>query len=490
MQCTSVSSLKTMTKNLLQVLISTLLIGLFGICNHAMAAVRPNIVFVLMDDMEVAPVNYMNWTKTLVRDQGTEFEHAYFAVPLCAPSRASILTGKYPQNTHVFTNRGHPDFYANSGDVSTIAVWLKRVGYRTSLIGKYMNNYPSPVSNTYIPPGWDNWQVRYAGTPYDGQYNYKMNENGALTSYGSSASEYSTDVYRNKAVAFVNDALARGTPFFLYLGLHAPHSPFVPAPRHAALFPSVQAPRPASFNEADVSDKPSYVRNRPLLTPTQIATLDSSYRNRVRMLQSADEAVKAIIDTLSAAGQYQNTYILFASDNGWIAGPHRFTGTKGAPYEEVLRMPFFLRGPGVPAGLALQHLVGDIDIAPTIAALAGAPIPADVDGRSLASLLAAGRPAPAEWRQSYLALFRTTSSAPGIPAWNGLRTAQHTYVEYPATAELELYDNLADPSQLLNVAKTTRRPFLRWLADQTAALSRCSATTCRTLEDSAVPVKR
>ena len=274
----------------------------------AQAATRPNFVFVLLDDMELAPVGSMRWTKNLIRNQGTEFQRAYLAVPLCSPSRASILTGKYPQNTHVFTNYGHNDFYANGDDASTIAVWLKRVGYRTSLIGKYMNNYPSPASKTYIPPGWDNWQARYAGTPYDGQYNYKMKENGVLTSYGSASSDYSTDVYRNKAVAFVKDAMARQTPFFLYLGLHTPHSPFVPAPRDAALFPTVKAPRPRSFNEADVSDKPAYVRNRPRLTTSQISTIDKGYRNRVRMVQAADKAVKALIDALTAGGQYANTY--------------------------------------------------------------------------------------------------------------------------------------------------------------------------------------
>ena len=207
------------------------------------------------------------------------------------------------------------------------------------------------------------------------------------------------------------------------------------------------------------------------------------------MLQSADEAIKAIIDTLSAAGRYQNTYILFASDNGWIMGPHRFTGTKGPPYEEVLRMAFFMRGPGVPAGLKLKHLVGNIDIAPTIAALAGVAVPADVDGRSITPLFTDSRPAPEAWRQSYLTQFVIwEGSAPGIPTWIGLRTVRHTYAEYPATSELELYDNFVDPKQVNNIAGTADPSFLAWLSGQKAALSTCTGATCRTLEDKATPV--
>lgn len=461
----------------------------FGAIRPAEAQTRkPNIVFILLDDLDVAPIGYMNWTKTLVRNQGAEFQRGYLSVPLCGPSRAGIISGKYPQNSKVYGNSGHTSFRTAGQDVSTVATWLHDAGYRTSLVGKYMNNYPRPEATTYIPPGWDDWHVRYAGNPYDGEYNYNLNENGVLTSYGAKSTDYATDVYRARAVTFIKDAMARQTPFFLYLGLHAPHNPFVPAARDASLFPTVNAPRPPSFNEADVSDKPAYVAKLPLLTSTKITTIDTNFRNRVRMLQAADKAVKTIIDTLTTGGQYENTYIIFASDNGWISGPHRFTGTKGAPYEEVARMALFLRGPGIPAGTKLQHLVGNIDIAPTIAELAGAVVPDDVDGRSLAPLLRADRPAPSGWRQNLLVQFQVSSCcAPGIPTWIGLRTPQFSYVGYPDTAEIELYDRLTDPYELANGAATADPRLLEWLAGQTAALSACSGAGCRALEDLPIP---
>jgi arylsulfatase A-like enzyme len=205
------------------------------------------------------------------------------------------------------------------------------------------------------------------------------------------------------------------------------------------------------------------------------------------MLQAADKAVKTIIDALTAGGQFANTYLIFASDNGWTAGPHRLTGTKGAPYEEVTRMALFLRGPGVPAGLKLNHLAANIDIAPTIAELAGVAVPADVDGRSLAPLLRQDRPAPSAWRQTFLMQFQASSSAPGIPTWMGLRSPTLSYVGYPDTAEIELYDHVTDPYELANGAGAADPRLLAWLAAHTAALGTCSGASCRALEDMPVP---
>ena len=207
-----------------------------------------------------------------------------------------------------------------------------------------------------------------------------------------------------------------------------------------------------------MSDKPAYVAKLPRFSGTDVTTVDTAYLNRVRMLQAADKAIKTIIDTLTAGGQYQNTYIIFTSDNGWVSGPHRFKGTKGAPYEEVTRMLLLLRGPSVPSGLKLQHLAGNIDIAPTIAELAGLQVPEDVDGRSLAPLLHADRPAPSSWRQTFLMQFQASSGAPGIPAWIGLRTPTLSYVNYPDTAETELYDHGTDPFELGQRCRCRRSP--------------------------------
>jgi arylsulfatase A-like enzyme len=201
----------------------------------------------------------------------------------------------------------------------------------------------------------------------------------------------------------------------------------------------------------------------------------------VRSLQAVDEAVGAIVGALAATGRLANTYVVFASDNGWTQGEHRIRGEKSTPYEEAIRTPLFVAGPGLAAGSALDHLVGNADLAPTIAEWAGATMPAPVDGRSFAPLLRPGAPGPGSWRQAY-PLNQLARVGLPIPSWRGVRTRQYTYVEY-ATGEKELYDNGADPYQLRNVAKTADPALLAKLARRTAALATCESNGCRTLED-------
>jgi arylsulfatase A-like enzyme len=384
--------------------------------------------------------------------------------------------------------QSHADYYLHGNPANSLPVWLQRGGYRTGFVGKYINDYPLPEANTYIPPGWNIWYARYAASPdYDGEYGYSLNENGLTKTYGTGAANYATDVYRNKALSFITNSIAAGVPFFLELAVHAPHNPFVPAPRHATKFASVEPPRPLSFNEADVTDKPAYVQARSRFTNTTIAKLDSRYLNRLRMMLSVDEAIKRIIDLLTANNQIASTYIIFASDNGWVMGPHRLGGTKGVPYEESVRVPLLIRGPGVPAGVRLSHLVGNVDLAPTIAELAGVAIPADVDGRSLVPLLTKNRPSSASWRQAFPISFRESSAAPGVPSWQGVRTSRYTYAVYAGTGERELYDNVGDPNQLQNIAASADPALLAALSERTLALSSCAQAACRALEDQPLP---
>lgn len=159
---------------------------------------RPNFVLVLTDDMEVAPVGHMYRTKALIRAQGAEFQRAYVASPLCAPARATILTGRYPQNTGVRRN-SHKAYYEQGDPTRSLPVWLHDAWYRTALVGKYMNGYPAPDAISYIPPGWDVWSVRYRATrDCDGQYDYWLNEDGKSVHYGNRPEHYATDVYRKK----------------------------------------------------------------------------------------------------------------------------------------------------------------------------------------------------------------------------------------------------------------------------------------------------
>ena len=184
-----------------------------------------------------------------------------------------------------------------------------------------------------------------------------------------------------------------------------------------------------SFDEADVSDKPAYIRALPRFDP---ANVDAKYRQRARSLQAVDDALKAITDALAAGGRLASTYVVFASDNGFDLGPHRISGQKSTPYEETIRMPLYVRGPGVAPGLVLPQMVGNVDLAPTFAAWAGTTMPGGIDGRSFAPLLRPGAPGPGAWRQAYPL---NQLSRVGIPSWRGVRTRRYTYVEYATGRE-------------------------------------------------------
>jgi arylsulfatase A-like enzyme len=447
-------------------------------------AARPSIVLILTDDQEVGLLEPMPNLRSLIIDQGATFRRAYVNEPFCGPSRATILTGKYAQNTGVTTN-SHGRFYEADDAASTVAVWLKAAGYRTALIGKYLNHYPDPAPDTYVPPGWDYWAARLGDRSEE--YDYALNENGTVRFYGSLEGAYATDNYAGKAVDFLRKAAADGVPFFLQLSVHAPHMPSTPARRHARLFPALEAPRTPAFDEADVGDKPDYVRGRPRFSPDDLAGIDDLYRQRARSLVAVDEAVKAVVDTLAATGRLGETYLVFASDNGWIHGQHRLPPRKRLPYEESIRIPLYVRGPGIAPGLVVDRMVGNVDFAPTFAAWAGAAVPADVDGRSFAPLLRAGAVAPERWRRAY-PLVEEEAATPDLPApdWRGVRTDDYAYVEY-RTGESELYDMRADPDQLENLAGSADPMLLANFARLTSALASCKADRCRELEDTPTP---
>ena len=364
----------------------------------------PNIVLILTDDQDVQSgmLTYMPHMQELLAAQGTTFPNNLVPLSLCCPSRTTILRGQYPHNTGVLTNAlpngGFEKAYNENLEASTVATLLHGAGYRTALFGKYLNGYPNTAGGLYIPPGWDEWYSPISGDPY-GEYNYGLNENGTSVSYGSTPADYGTDVYLGKAVDFIQrTASTPNQPLFMYFATYAPHSPYTPAPRHAGLFPGVTAPHFPSFNEADVSDKPAYISSKPLLKATEISGIDSDYQMRLQALQAVDEAIATLVATLSSAGRLANTYIVFASDNGYHMGEHRLLPGKYTPYETDLHVPLVVRGPGVPAGVVRTEYTADLDLAETFAELAGVPPLSISDGRSLKPLLTG--PSPSSWRQA------------------------------------------------------------------------------------------
>jgi len=294
---------------------------------------------------------------------------------LCCPSRVTILRGQYPHNSQVVTNAlplgGFEKAYSLNLEAATVATTLHAAGYRTVLFGKYLNGYPDTATPTYIPPGWDEWFSPAAGNPYS-EYNYTLNENGTLVKYGGAAADYLTDVIYLKAVDFITRAGSTpGTPLFMYFATYAPHAPYTPAPRHANAFPGLKAPKPPSFNEPDVSDKPAYVASRPLLTSAEITSIDTFYRKRAQALQAVDEAIEGLVNALAATNRLANTYIFFAADNGYHMGNHRLLPGKYTPYDSDLHVPLVVRGPGVPAGVVRSEIAANVDLAETFANLAG-----------------------------------------------------------------------------------------------------------------------
>jgi arylsulfatase A-like enzyme len=422
---------------------------------------------------------------SLLVAQGTTFANYLASTPGCCPSRASILRGQYAHNHGVLRSSGDlggfDRFHDLGREQSTIATWLHDAGYRTALIGKYLNEYPKGVAPSYVPPGWDEW----AGVTEEGYARFELNENGQRTRYGRQGRDgYSTDVFAAKAVTFVERTGPTGQPFFLYLAPRAPHGPAEPAPRHADAFAGVEAPRPPSFGEVDVSDKPIWVQAAPPPTAAQVAEVDQAFRNRLRTLLAVDELVARLLDALETTGVLEQTYIVFTSDNGYHLGEHRVFMDKGSPYEEAIRVPLVVRGPGVPAGRTLRALASHIDLAPTFAAWAGASVPGFVDGRSLAPLLFGEEPAASDWRWAVLVEHHAGNPTRTVnqPAFRVLRTETLAYVEY-ASEEQELYDLSTDPYELENLASVAEPNLLRTLSERLAALETCGGEACRVAED-------
>jgi N-acetylglucosamine-6-sulfatase len=451
---------------------------------------RPNIILLVLDDMRADDLAMMPAVQELLVAQGTNFTNFFATAPGCSPARASIFRGQYPHNHSVLRSDGKlggfERFYTRGHEQSTVATWLQDAGYRTALIGKYLNGYqsdefPAGASATYVPPGWDEW----AGVTREPYFKLQVNENGRVVQYAG-ANEYSTDVLAAKALAFVEQSAQRDAPFFLYLAPRAPHGTPEFAPRHATAFADVSAPRPPSFNEADVNDKPAWMQAIPQLTEQQIHEVDAYYVARLRTLLAVDEMVASLLDTLGTSGMLEHTYILLTSDNGYHLGEHRIVQAKGSPYEESIRIPLVVRGPGVPAGQTISALASLVDLAPTFAAWADAAIPDFVDGRSLVPLLA--REAQLAWRQTALIEKYTDRPEGSIkqPGFDALRADDFIYVE-SFTGEREYYDLTEDPYQLANQAAALDAGRLEALSDRLAAITTCAGETCRTLEDAPLP---
>lgn len=415
---------------------------------------HPNIILIMTDDQPMHTLNHMPVVQRELIDKGINFSHGYVTTPLCCPSRASIATGLFAQNTGVLTNRpGAPAF---TKDGETYAVWFQEAGYRTALLGKYLN-YITSLGLDYRPPGWDDYQIfwdRDKSFPkFSFFYGYQFNENGKLVTYGNDEKDYSTDVLTRKAKEFI--VASKDQPFMLTLSYYAPHYPYHSAKRHEHRFTTDDDWKPhwpPNFLEEDMSDKPEWLRDRKGLNYNHAFNDD---QGMLRTLLAVDEGVQEILDLLDKRQIRENTVIIFISDNGMAAGEHHLIG-KDCPYEECIQIPFIVTYPRLGDIPRVEpNFALNIDLAPTMLDFANIPIPEGLDGVSLVPLL---KNPEIEWREHIFIEHYKDGEADDpsnlsatIPDYWGIRTHEWKYVEY-ITGEMELYDMVNDRYELQNLA--------------------------------------
>lgn len=433
----------------------------------------PNIVLLIFDDCSFENLQRMPQLAKLGLT-GVNFLNAHSNTPLCQPARVTLLSGQYSHNHGVLDN----DLTGFPLDHTTLlARRLQLAGYQTSHVGKFFNSWPIASA---IPSGWNDWHQMteiYTG--------YQINDNGAVTVAGSSLAEYNTNVCTNRALGFMGSA---AQPFFLQVAYKAPHPEITgypnitPDPRYSGVTPGARAaPRNANFN-VPMGTPPGYM-NHAAMAGADITDIDAFWRGQTEALYSADRSIQAI-----AAAAPANTVFIVTSDHGWMRGEGMDRASKMVPYLQDIHIPMIVFGPSslVAQSKACSQMVSQVDITATIYALSGATSVRALDGISLAPLLA--NPNGAALRNSILLEFLGTTGFPAsnggsgwavkIPAWSALLTPQYWYTAY-ATGEEELYDRLADPFQLINLAGNVAYAGIKAnLAGRLTGAKVCSGAAC------------
>lgn len=430
-----------------------------SICAGAKEA-RPNIIFILTDDQRYDAMGFMNhfqWLETpnidRIRNEGVHFANAFTTHSLCGPSRAGFLTGMHSHKNGITTNQEGREIYHDQ--TPTFGKLLQRSGYQTAFIGKWhLGEYDDPR------PGWNHW------CSFQGQGNYNTNllniDGRRIVKEG-----YVSDVLTDYAIDFINRDHAE--PFLLYLSHKAVHGPFTPPERHKDLYEGLPAPEPLSWMD-DMDDKPEWQRRmilpweqsvrlrrkNPVPVPAKrglgkfpAETGVHLQRDYLRCIPAVDDGIGRIFQALEKLGKLDNTVIVFAGDNGYMHGEHG-QGDKRQAYNESMRIPLIMRGPGIPAGGTVEEMVLNLDIAPTFLEQGGLKTPEDMQGRSLVQL--AKGEAVADWRTSFLYTYwRDLVTA--IPRITAVRTMDAMFADYPDGDSIqELYDLSKDPGEMKNLA--------------------------------------
>ena len=407
---------------------------------------RPNVIVVLTDDQRAGTFTAMPWLASELVSPGsgwTEYPNAFSNTPLCCPARASLLTGRLSRHTGVRDN----DDGARFDDSSTLATWLHDAGYRTGLVGKYLNRFPFGRP-PFTPRGWDRFVAKQNQTGETVYRDFRAIDQGSPVS----VRRYATDWLAERAVDFVRTAPA-SRPFFLLFAPSAPHPPWIPATRHRGTAgPTIEEPPTVA---GALRGAPPWVRTRPTPSSRQRASWLEDQRRAAETLRAVDDALRAIVGALG--DRLDDTVIFVLSDNGYSFGEHRWEG-KTCPYEACVRIPLAVYVPGAAPG-DRDALVSIVDLAPTILDLAGVRAPRPMDGASVAGPLRGEGAGDAE------AVGLEWVGDDRIPAWIAVRTADAKLIRYADGFE-ELYDltgrlGPADPWESTNRARDPRYEGLR-----------------------------
>jgi N-acetylglucosamine-6-sulfatase len=453
---------------------------------------RPNLLVIETDDMRWDDLRWMPSVRRLIQRRGLTFENSFAPYPLCCPSRSSFLSGQYTHNHHVYTHL-EPYGFAAFRDRHSIATVLQGAGYRTALVGKYLNGYGEQYLRSggsslhYVPPGWDQW---YAGSDHlwdfddphygGGTYSYNhlvQNVNGEIRAFPG---RYSTDVLAEETRSVLTGFSRQRAPWFVWWTPTAPHHGLPVEPddppstrRPDGEFDDWETPGrpdwvkgrfdsqithglgtpPTGSAEKDVSDKPRYLRKLPDLTPAERAAETEVTRQRAEALYALDVQIRRTLARLRALGQLKHTVVVFTSDNGYYLGEHRKRYGKVTLHEPSLRVPLLVAGPGVPHGKRYDP-VTTIDLAPTFAAYAGTTM-SGADGTSLLPILHGPdrgwtRPVVTEAMMGFGRYAEKYQLGRTPLDTRGLRLGRWKLTRY-STGETELYDLLNDPLELHNL---------------------------------------
>lgn len=425
---------------------------------------RPNVLLIVTDDQRERTLDVMPATRRLLEEKGTSYTEAFATSPLCCPSRASIMTGRYPHNNGVRRNEDADKLVQES----TLQFYLQQNAYQTGIVGKYLNSWREAEVD---PPYFDRWALIDDSNYSRVYYNFLANVNGDVF-YPDG---YSTTFVEDKSVRFLRQFEKRDRdPWFLYVSPFASHKPFEPEARYRDASTKLWLGNPA-VGETDRTDKPPWVQSRNV----RLSGGRAVSRQQSRTLMSADDMVARIFKVLGRLNETRDTLAIFISDNGYLWGEHG-VASKRFPYTQAVRVPLIVRWPGrVTEGATDDSLVGNIDIAPTILEAAGIVPNADypIDGRSLFT---------AEPRRELLLEYFGSRIGADVPAWASTRSSTYQYIEYydPTTGTTrftEYYDLTNDPWQLENLlgdADPTNDPPTAVLSVSLQQARRCSGPEC------------